>query len=219
MTRISLPVMCEHIDKRFCIFRGLNSNRKSFAAIFIFGFCHRSQLSHFEQLNCSTISFSSHYDWILFFRIYFPTVGTPHWSECPVHAHSFWVLIIYVSIFFFSVLVLPNKAWHKYIKLVTNTIYSCVNPCKFNLHDTKAEVSVLMSINVRSASTPDLQFCCHDSCCRQRLRKQRRMLNNDEDDEMLPKGKTHKWIFYTLHRLTVQKRLQNVQQALESAVN
>ena len=121
-----------------------------------------------EQLNCSTISFSSHYDWILFFRIYFPTVGTPHWSECPVHAHSFWVLIIYVCIFF-SVLILPNKAWHKDIKLVTNTIYSCVNPCKFNLHDTKAEVSVLMSINVRSASTPDLQFCCHDSCCRQRL--------------------------------------------------
>ena len=133
MTRISLPAMCEHIDKRFCIFRGLNSNRKSFAAIFIFGFCHRSQRSHFEQLNSSTISFSSHYN------------------------------------------------------------YSCVNPCKFNLHDTKAEVSVLMSINVRSASTPDLQFCCHDSCCRQRLRKQRRMLNNDEDDEMLPKGKFSHW--------------------------
>ena len=93
----------------------------------------------------------------------------------------------------FSVLILPNKAWHKDIKLVTNTIYSCVNPCKFNLHDTKAEVSVLMSINVRSASTPDLQFCCHDSCCRQRLRKQRRMLNNDEDDEMLPKGKFSHW--------------------------
>ena len=95
--------------------------------------------------------------------------------------------------YFFSVLILPNKAWHKDIKLVTNTIYSCVNPCKFNLHDTKAEVSVLMSINVRSASTPDLQFCCHDSCCRQRLRKQRRMLNNDEDDEMLPKGKFSHW--------------------------
>ena len=141
--------MCEHIDKRFCIFKGLDSNRKSFAAIFIFGFCQLSQLSHFEQLNCSTISFYSHYDWILFFRIYFPTVGTPHWSECPVHAHSFWVLIIYVCIFF-SVLILPNKAWHKDIKLVTNTIYSCVNPCKFNLHDTKAEVSVSMSINVRS---------------------------------------------------------------------
>ena len=31
--------------------------------------------------------------------------------------------------------------------------------------------------------------------------------------------KTHKWIFYTLYRLTVQKRLQNVQQVLESAVN
>ena len=118
--------MCEHIDKRFCIFKGLDSNRKSFAAIFIFGFCQLSQLSHFEQLNCSTISFYSHYDWILFFRIYFPTVGTPHWSECPVHAHSFWVLIIYVCIFF-SVLILPNKAWHKDIKLVTNTIYSCVN--------------------------------------------------------------------------------------------
>ena len=176
-----------------CAYSGrLNSNRKSFAAIFIFGFCHRSQLSHFVQFNCSTISFSSHYDWILIFRIYFPTVGTPHWSECPVHAHSFWVLIIYVCIFF-SVLILPNKAWHKDIKLVTNTIYSCVNPCKFNLHDTKAEVSVLMSINVRSASTPDLQFCCHDSCCRQRLRKQRRMLNNDEDDEMLPKGKFSHW--------------------------
>ena len=162
--------MCERIDKRFCIFKGLNSNRKSFAAIFIFGFSQLSQLSHFEQLNCSTISFYSHYDWILFFRIYFPTVGTPHWSECPVHAHSFWVLIIYVCIFF-------------------SVLFPCVNPCKFNLHDTKAEVSVLMSINVRSASTPDLQFCCHDSCCRQRLRKQRRMLNNDEDDEMLPKGK------------------------------
>ena len=38
----------------------LNSNRNSFAAIFIFGFCHRSQLSHFVQLNCSTVSFSSH---------------------------------------------------------------------------------------------------------------------------------------------------------------
>ena len=95
--------------------------------------------------------------------------------------------------YFFSVLILPNKAWHKDIKLVTNTIYSCVNPCKFNLHDTKAEVSVLMSINVRSASTPDLQFCCHDPCCRQRLRKQRRMLNNDEDDKMLPKGKFSHW--------------------------
>ena len=95
--------------------------------------------------------------------------------------------------YFFSVLILPNKAWHKDIKLVTNIVYSCVNPCNFNLHDTKAEVSVLMSINVRSASTPDLQFCCHDSCCRQRLRKQRRMLNNDENDEMLLKGKFSHW--------------------------
>ena len=48
------------------------------------------------------------------------------------------------------------------MKLVTTTNYSCVISCKFNLHDTKAKASVLMSMHVRPRSNPDLQFSCHD---------------------------------------------------------